>query len=54
MKTTEINVVIEQFQWVLYEDMQTQDEQLSQLHELAWKLVNLTRVEDQNESESSS
>jgi len=49
MKTTEINVVIEQFQWVLYEDIQSPTQTLSQLHELAWMLVNLTRPEEEDD-----
>lgn len=43
MNIVEINMTIEHVQWVLYEDMLTVEERRSQLHELAWKLVNLTR-----------
>ena len=43
MNITEVIVTIEQVEWVLYEDMLTVEERRSQLHELAWKLVNATR-----------
>ena len=38
---------VETFEWILHEEME-EAETLSQLHELAWKLVNLTREEEDN------
>lgn len=47
MNITEVIVTIETIEWVLYEDMLTVEERRSQLHELAWKLVNATRPPDE-------
>ena len=41
----QITVCLETFEWILHEEME-ESETLSQLHELAWKLVNLTREEE--------
>lgn len=43
----QICVCLETFEWILHEEME-EAETLSQLHELAWKLVNLTREEEDN------
>jgi len=40
----QITVCLETFEWILHEDMD-ESETMSQLHELAWNLVNLTREE---------
>ena len=41
----QICVFLETFEWILHEEME-ESETLSQLHELAWKLVGLTREEE--------
>ena len=51
MNITEVIVTIETIEWVLYEDMLTVEERRSQLHELAWKLVNATRPPDEEETD---
>lgn len=45
----QINVCLETFEWILHEEME-ESKTLSQLHELAWKLVHLTRQEEEDDA----
>lgn len=42
-----IKVLIGQFEWTLYEEIESEEEKRSNLHEIAWQMVNLTRVEEE-------
>lgn len=44
-----IKTLIGQFEWTLYEEIESEEAKRSQLHELSWQLVNLTRGDETHE-----